>query len=266
MSWTLGAIYIITAAASHLPIDANSTRTMDSLSRLHVHSAPVILDGAVQPAGSRRSVHGRDWALAARRRASTARERSRPISFALTSFRGNTPLNDALTNNFSEIGSQLVTKGARLPSNQFSLVMAAAEHNLEQLSLMCLKAGVSADSCDYDVRSCLHVACATGNLKAVQALIHVGANVNMQDRCVPVQGLCLASSRRARASARRHAGLTVLSAATALHLRNRARRLLAQVARHAPRRRYSDQRCGHLQPHEAEWRDHVAWIPEQCGS
>lgn len=95
---------------------------------------------------------------------------------------GHTPLHDALDHNEFAIAQKLVAKGATVPAQQFALVMSAAQNDFAQLSLMCQRAGVSANSCDYDARSVLHVACSTGDLKAVQHLLRVGADVNIRDR------------------------------------------------------------------------------------
>ena len=68
---------------------------------------------------------------------------------------------------------------------QFALVMDAAENEWALLTLMCIKGGVDANSADYDRRSVMHVAASTGNLRVVQGLLRVGADVNIQDRWVP---------------------------------------------------------------------------------
>lgn len=66
---------------------------------------------------------------------------------------------------------------------QFALVMDAAEKEWTLLNLMCIKGGVDSNSADYDSRSVMHVAASTGNLRVVQGLLQVGANVNIRDRC-----------------------------------------------------------------------------------
>jgi glutaminase len=66
---------------------------------------------------------------------------------------------------------------------QFALVFDAATTDWPLLTLMCGKANVNPNSADYDSRSALHVAAATGNLRAVQGLLYAGANLNAQDRC-----------------------------------------------------------------------------------
>ncbi|MFL6872617.1 MAG: ankyrin repeat domain-containing protein, partial [Candidatus Azotimanducaceae bacterium] len=45
-----------------------------------------------------------------------------------------------------------------------------------------LETGADVNSCDYDRRSGLHVACAEGHLDAVKLLVEKGANVNCEDR------------------------------------------------------------------------------------
>jgi ankyrin repeat protein len=95
---------------------------------------------------------------------------------------GKTPLLEALSTGCLAEAEMLIARGARLESNNFALVREASEVDSAQLSLMCLKANVSPDSCDYDTRSVLHCQCLAGNLKAVEALLSVGANVNVTDR------------------------------------------------------------------------------------
>ena len=68
--------------------------------------------------------------------------------------------------------------------SQFVLVMESAEKEWSLLSLMCIKGGVDANSADYDRRSVMHVAASSSNLRVVQGLLQVGANVNIADRCV----------------------------------------------------------------------------------
>jgi ankyrin repeat protein len=68
---------------------------------------------------------------------------------------------------------------------QFALVYDAAETDWSLLMLMCTKANIDPNSADYDSRSVLHVAAATGNLRIIQGLLQVGANINIRDRCDP---------------------------------------------------------------------------------
>lgn len=96
---------------------------------------------------------------------------------------GSTPLLEALTTHHLDVAEALIDKGARIDENQFMLVKAAAESDIAKLELMCLKAGINANSKDYDSRTPLHTSCAAGNLKAVKSLLKVGANVNCRDRC-----------------------------------------------------------------------------------
>jgi ankyrin repeat protein len=95
---------------------------------------------------------------------------------------GNTPLHDALNTNQLKVAEWLVAKGACLSSNNFVAIMDAAQHEPQRLKLLVLRAGVDANSCDYDRRSVLHVAVASKHLAAVQHLLTVGANVNVTDR------------------------------------------------------------------------------------
>jgi ankyrin repeat protein len=69
---------------------------------------------------------------------------------------------------------------------QFVLVFEAAEKEWYLLTLMCVKGGVDPNSSDYDRRSVMHVAASSGNLRVVQGLLQVGANVNIQDRYRPI--------------------------------------------------------------------------------
>jgi potassium channel len=95
---------------------------------------------------------------------------------------GSSPLSEALSNNKLSIAELLLFKGAKLQANSFCMVQEAAEAQSGKLSLLCQVAGVSPDSHDYDQRSTLHTFCAAGNLKAVENLIAVGADVNFVDR------------------------------------------------------------------------------------
>jgi ankyrin repeat protein len=98
---------------------------------------------------------------------------------------GSTPLLEALKTNHLDIADALVDNGASLPLNQFALVKSAAETDIAELELVCLKAGADPNSKDHDSRTALHAACAAGNLKAVKSLMKVGADVNFKDRCSP---------------------------------------------------------------------------------
>ena len=95
---------------------------------------------------------------------------------------GRTPLSESLAHGHLDIAAALVDSGASLTPNQFKLVQEAAENDAGKLELICLRAGVDADSCDYDARTVLHTSCAMGNLKAVKSLLKIGADVNCQDR------------------------------------------------------------------------------------
>jgi ankyrin repeat protein len=71
--------------------------------------------------------------------------------------------------------------------NSYSVVMNAAISDSNKHALVCLKAGPDPNSCDYDKRTVFHQMCLSGNLKAVEALLAVGANVNCTDRCAPLR-------------------------------------------------------------------------------
>lgn len=109
---------------------------------------------------------------------------------------GTTPLLEALSINALAVAEMLIARGSKLGSNNFAVVKDASETDSGQLSLVCTKANGSPDSCDYDKRSVLHAQCLAGNLKAVEALLGVGANVNVTDRCgLTVLFLRLSSDR-----------------------------------------------------------------------
>ena len=97
---------------------------------------------------------------------------------------GTTPLFEALSTNELAVAEMLIARGSRLEGNNFALVKDASESDSSRLSLTCIKANASPDSCDYDKRSVLHAQCLAGNLKAVDALLSAGASVNVQDRFV----------------------------------------------------------------------------------
>lgn len=95
---------------------------------------------------------------------------------------GTSPLFEALSINALTVAEMLIARGSRLRSNNFELVKDASEVDSGRLVLACMKANASPDSCDYDKRSVLHAQCLAGNLKAINALLAVGADVNVQDR------------------------------------------------------------------------------------
>eukprot|EP00892_Ulva_mutabilis_P004253 jgi/Ulvmu1/219/UM001_0223.1 len=109
---------------------------------------------------------------------------------------GNTPLMEALKLQRMQIAELLVDKGASLSPSASSLVKDAAEHDVAVLHLACVKAGADPNSCDHDRRSVLHTLCAESNLKAVEALLSLGVQVNCTDRWggTPIQDAIKAGS------------------------------------------------------------------------
>jgi ankyrin repeat protein len=96
---------------------------------------------------------------------------------------GNTPLLDALeTKNFS-IAEMLILKGAKLTRNHFESVRQAVG-SFSELCIVCQKAGADPNASDYNGRTALHLFCAAGNIRAVENLLAVGADVNVFDRFV----------------------------------------------------------------------------------
>lgn len=98
----------------------------------------------------------------------------------------NTPIQDALKYNHTDIAAALIERGASTKhAGAFTMLQTAATTHPLQLKLI-TAGGVSADITDYDKRSVLHIVCAGGHLNAVQSLIAVGANIHAQDRCRPL--------------------------------------------------------------------------------
>ena len=95
----------------------------------------------------------------------------------------STPLLDALKMSSQAAAELLIARGAKLTRNLFRFVKQASESDSSSLSLACIKGGADPNSCDYDHRSVLHAQCLAGNLKAVESLLAVGADVNSTDRC-----------------------------------------------------------------------------------
>jgi ankyrin repeat protein len=93
-----------------------------------------------------------------------------------------------------EDDSLLLAGACMANPNQFALVYDAAERDWLLLVMMCNKANVDPNSADYDSRSVLHVAVATGNLRVIQGLMQVGTNINARDRCGPILAYTTARS------------------------------------------------------------------------
>lgn len=61
------------------------------------------------------------------------------------------------------------------------MLSACAKNNVNKVSAL-IRGGLSADSCDYDKRSGLHLAASEGHIDIVRLLTQEGANVNCKDR------------------------------------------------------------------------------------
>lgn len=96
---------------------------------------------------------------------------------------GQSPLLEALKGNALAAAELIVARGAKLDKNLYEFVKEASEEDATRLALACMKAGADPNSHQYDQRSVLHSLCLAGNLKAVEALLAVGADVNAVDRC-----------------------------------------------------------------------------------
>lgn len=103
---------------------------------------------------------------------------------------GATPLLEAFKYDNLAVAEVLFQHGARMPRNCFAVVKQAAESDDAKLSMM-IAAGADANSCNYDGRSVLHACCASGDLRAVESLLAIGADVNIRDRCDAGVSMCM---------------------------------------------------------------------------
>ncbi|KAL1523439.1 hypothetical protein AB1Y20_018379 [Prymnesium parvum] len=98
---------------------------------------------------------------------------------------GGTPLVDALREGHHDIAVKLLEKGARLLMPEGTaleqLSACAGSGDIEQVKLL-LRCGVSANSADYDKRTCLHLAASMGAVPIIRALLQASAEVNLRDR------------------------------------------------------------------------------------
>eukprot|EP00128_Syssomonas_multiformis_P007905 Colp12_sorted_trinity150504_noHs@18014 len=99
---------------------------------------------------------------------------------------GGTPLSDALKGRHSEVAALLRSKGARIsvrPQDAgAAMCQAAAVGDARLVQFLLDTAGVDINSADYDFRTALHLAAATGQEEVVQLLLARGADVHAQDR------------------------------------------------------------------------------------
>ncbi|KAL6060416.1 Ammonium transporter [Balamuthia mandrillaris] len=97
---------------------------------------------------------------------------------------GNTPLDDAVNNNFKNVARWLKEKGVECNQKVLGtrLLYAAAQGNLSEIHLL-HSAGVDVDATDYDGRSALMLASAEGHLPVVKYLVaKCKADFTMVDR------------------------------------------------------------------------------------
>ena len=96
-----------------------------------------------------------------------------------------TPLSDAVRQGHRDIANRLIEGGATLSFEESraagELCELARSGDLEKVKLL-LSGGCAPDSCDYDKRTCLHLASSVGNHHIVQALVEAKADLDFQDR------------------------------------------------------------------------------------
>ena len=87
---------------------------------------------------------------------------------------GGTPLNDAIREGHLECASKIADLGGRLDLAEGDAASKLCElahgSKMEELKIM-LKSGVNANACDYDGRTCLHLAASEGNQRIVEELL-----------------------------------------------------------------------------------------------
>lgn len=98
---------------------------------------------------------------------------------------GGTPLVDAIREGHGKVAKLLHQHGGDLMYDEATasgeLCELARKGDLERIKLL-LECGCSANSADYDKRTCLHLAASEGNTLVVETLAQMGANLNVQDR------------------------------------------------------------------------------------
>ena len=96
---------------------------------------------------------------------------------------GKNPLHYAVTNNNATIADLLSRNGSELnylnPADY--MCAAAGSGNMDRIRVLG-KHGVDVNSADFDGRSALHLASAEGNLRVVELLLSMEADVNKHDR------------------------------------------------------------------------------------
>ena len=94
----------------------------------------------------------------------------------------HTPLNDAVANGHGAAADFLKLAGATMVTKEGELNTLANEGKTAELKSRIVDGGVDANTADYDGRTAIHLAAATGNVEMIQMLADSGANVNVTDR------------------------------------------------------------------------------------
>jgi CRP-like cAMP-binding protein len=96
---------------------------------------------------------------------------------------GTTPLQESVSRGHTKVSELLRKLGGELllPNAGGKLCSLAFEAHTKELKSL-LQYGVHPDSCDYDFRTPLHLACAEGVLPCVKVLLDFKADVNFKDR------------------------------------------------------------------------------------
>ncbi len=98
---------------------------------------------------------------------------------------GGSPLADAMRHRHTAVARLLRTRGGKIYASSdhgASLILAAARGDFEEVNALIVDGVADVNSCDYDQRSALHLACSEGHPGVVSCLIAAKANVNAEDR------------------------------------------------------------------------------------
>ena len=96
-----------------------------------------------------------------------------------------TPLSDAVREGHSTIAKSLIGRGAQLGYDEErtsgELCGLAASGDVNRIKLL-LQGKCDANTADYDMRTCLHLAASSGNMNVMSLLLNEKVNLNCSDR------------------------------------------------------------------------------------